>query len=267
VTAAECREAGDFVIIAAMRGWRGLIAAVAVGVVLASPAAAQQHDSGGSTIASAPELPLGHQVYGGATTDAHGNYVEYWAVTSVNGDVLDLTVSSTSSAGVTVCLYTPAVTDATLADADCHQTALIAGQGLQTFRFDLSSPGRWILAFRGALLSQPFRYAATGRVEHQQPSKVATTTTLRVKGRARRGTSVRMIGSVTAGATGQVKLQIRPFSTTRWSTITALPLTANSQFSTTRRFARLGRYALRAAYSGDATHFPSSATVTIRVIP
>jgi hypothetical protein len=250
-----------------MRGWRGLIAAVAVGALLASPAAAQQHDTGGSTIASAPELPLGHQVSGGATMDAHGNYIEYWAVTSVNGDVLDLTVSSTSTAGVTVCLYTPAVTDANLADADCHQTALIAGQGLQTFSFDLSSPGRWTLAFRGAVLSQPFSYAATGKVEHQQPSKVATTTTLKVKARARRGTSVRMIGSVTTGATGQVKLQVRPFSTTRWSLLAALPLTANSQFSTTRRFARLGRYVLRAAYSGDATHFPSSATVTIRVVP
>lgn len=249
-----------------MRRTSGLVVALALCAVAVPLAAARRADSGGPDIASAPELPLGHQVTGSGAKDAHGNYQEYWAVTSVNGDVLDLIVSSTSAAGVVVCLYTPAVTDTNLPGAECRQTETIAGQGLQTFRFQLDTPGRWTLAFHGSVLSQPFSYAATGRVEHPQlVTKTATTTVLKVKRQARRRTAVTLIGSVSEGSTGRVRIQARPVARTRWTTLAALPLTATSRFSFTTRFLIVGSYVVRAAYGGDARHLPSAATARIRI--
>jgi hypothetical protein len=244
-----------------MLGVMVLLCAIAVPV-----AVGKRSDSGGPNIASAPELPLGHQVTGGTTLDARGNYQEYWAVSTLNGDILHLVTSSTSAAGVVVCLYTPAVTDANLVQADCRQTESIAGQGLQTFTFTLASAGRWTLAIRGSVPSQPFSYAATGTIVHQQPpSKSATTTRLKLKRQARLRTPVLIAGSVTLGATGRVRLQARLTGQSRWTTLARPPLTASSQFGYTAHFTRVGVYRVRASYGGDAQHFPSAAEAAIRI--
>jgi hypothetical protein len=246
---------------------RSGVAFVAVMCVLVVPLAhGSRLESGGSDIASAPELPLGHQVSGGQVKDARGNYQEYWAVTTLNGDALRVVVSSTSAAGVVVCLYTPAVTDSNLSDAECHQTATINGRGLETFTFDLTTSGRWMLAIRGLIPSEPFSYAATGTVVHQaSPTRTATRTVLKVKRQARLRRAVALIGSVTQGASGRIRIQIRMAGQTRWATLVTIPLTATSQFTYTTRFARLGSYTVRATYGGDAGHLPSVATAPIQI--
>jgi hypothetical protein len=251
-----------------MHALRAAAVALAAVFVVSGAAQGSQSDSGGSDIASAPELPLGHQVSGGQTEDARGNYEEYWTVTTLSGDVLNLVVSSTSAAGVVVCLYAPAVTDSNLSEAECHQTETVTGQGLETFVFNLTTPGRWTFAIHGSIRSEPFNYAATGTVVRRAPAtRTATKTALRVKRQARLRRAVAILGSVTPHATGRIMIQVRKEAPrTRWITLLRVPLTATSQFNYTTRFTRLGMFTVRTAYLGDSTHLPSVATASIRII-
>jgi hypothetical protein len=123
-----------------------------------------------------------------------------------------------------------------------------------------------MLAIRGSIPSQPFSYAATGTVVHQAPpTRTATRTVLKVKRQARLRRAVALVGSVTQGATGRIRIQVRRAGQTRWTVLVTVPLTATSQFTYTTRFARLGAYTVRATYGGDAGHLPSVSTAPIRI--
>lgn len=227
-------------------------------------AATGSQPAGGPNIATAPELPLGQSISGGSVKDDRGNYQDYWRVTARSGDVLTLDIASQSSNGVTACLYTPAVTDSSLDDADCHASGAVQGVGSGTLTFNLSSGGRWTLALRGATAqAQPFAYTLTAGVAFSGITKQATATTVRAVRRARVGAPVLVVGSVNPFSTGRVKLQVRAPGVAAWHSLAMIPLSADSQFSYRTRFRRTGTYRLRATYQGDATHRASTGLATI----
>jgi hypothetical protein len=243
-----------------------LILLSTVGGVGRVGATAGSASAGGPSIAAAPELARGQSISGGSSKDGLGNYQEYWRVTAKSGDVLTLALSSQSSNGVFACLYTPAVTDSNLSDAECRASGAVQGAGSQTLTFNLSADGRWTLALRGATnQAQPFPYALTASIASTGVTKQPTTTTLRAVRRARIGARVLLLGSVKPFSSGRVKLRAKAPGTTAWRLLATVPLTADSQFSYPTRFRRVGTYRLRATYAGDATHLASTGSTTILI--
>ena len=72
--------------------------------------------NGGSSIASAPDMPIGQQVASGYT---HPQYGEFWRVNLSAGDelVIDYGVPA-GSGSLDLYVYSPGVTDYTLSDAE-----------------------------------------------------------------------------------------------------------------------------------------------------
>jgi hypothetical protein len=131
-----------------------LILWVTVALVLL-PASALAN--GGANIASAPTLPVGTAVSGGAATvdnyttcckfwahpDSSG--VEYWRIAAVAGDQLTIDWTDVAGTNVSACLLTPDITDFTVGDVDgC--AAYLRNNAKRELKFTIPSPGGWILA-------------------------------------------------------------------------------------------------------------------------
>jgi hypothetical protein len=71
-----------------------------------------------------------------------------------------------------------------------------------------------------------------------------------------------------AGATsGRIELDVSSLKRPVWKVFARAPLGLNGIVSyTTRTITASGTYRVRAVYLGDATHFPSSATVSWEVV-
>jgi hypothetical protein len=239
--------------------------ALGLAIATIAPAAQGSAAAGGADIGSAPELPLGQTVSGGAAKDARGNYQEYWRVTASAGDALTLAVTSQSANGVSVCLYSPVVTDASLNEADCHSSGVVAGQASGTVTLDLNAAGRWTVALHGTDLARPFAYTATATIAHGAVTRSPTRTVVTAKRRAHVGASVAVVGYVKPFVTGSVRVQERRAPAKAWKTLSRRALTANGTFSYSIRFARTGTYTIRVVFGGDATHLPSAAAIVVRV--
>ena len=120
---------------------RLLRCALALGLAIAASslsapaiAAAQR---GGSTIASAPELPLDTAVVSGANGD------EFWRVTMAVGDKLTIDFQPLNNGHVHLYLYKPSETDFTIGNA--HTVAEGHGDDPSQFGWTVAEQGAWIL--------------------------------------------------------------------------------------------------------------------------
>jgi hypothetical protein len=103
------------------------------GGVLAPAASA----GGGTTIASAPELPIGATFAGGATT------TEFWRVTLAAGDTLTIDYQQLNNSHVDLYVYKPGTTDATVGSASYVASGETYSQS--QFKWTATGQGVWIL--------------------------------------------------------------------------------------------------------------------------
>jgi hypothetical protein len=114
-----------------------VMVAFAASVLVASAAHA---GSGGSSIASAPQLPIGTKVVGG---DNRGDYGEFWRIPLKAGDRLTIDFGSINGCYTYLYVYAPNVTDNSLRNADSVVSDSTSAKGELTWTANGS--GSWII--------------------------------------------------------------------------------------------------------------------------
>jgi hypothetical protein len=106
-------------------------------VVLAfvAVASARIAGSGGSDIASAPNLPYGQTINSGVVFDPNSDTValEYWKLPLATADKLTIDWGSTNGLDTRLCLFAPSVTDYTRDNTDCLVSDETSGKSEMTF--------------------------------------------------------------------------------------------------------------------------------------
>jgi hypothetical protein len=119
-----------------------VILAIGVVVILAFAggvlAPAAHAGNGGTTIASAPELPIGATFVGGAAATT-----EFWRVTLAAGDTLTIDYKQLNNGHVDLYVYKPGTTDATLGSSSSVASAETYSQS--QFNWTATGQGVWIL--------------------------------------------------------------------------------------------------------------------------
>jgi hypothetical protein len=224
--------------------------------------------NGGTSIANAPELPIGTVVTGAKKG------VDFWRVTIRSGDTLRIDYEPVATPRVALCLLEPDVTDFTLRDTRCSdfKDTDESGGKRQTVH-ELALPGRWSLAIGyygdGACVTFQKRvnvgcqlttgYSLTAYVVHR------TTTTLQaVPKLVKRGSTVKIPGQVQGADRGNVVLQERVGK--RLVNKQLAKLTSAGRFAFTIRAAKAGTFSYIARFPGNANHKPSKRAFKITVV-
>jgi hypothetical protein len=240
-----------------------------IGILLATVAAslsvaAAVYASGGTSIASAPELPLGKQLSSSVSR------LDFWRITILAGDSLRITYKPVATDWVALCLMAPEVTDAGLSGANCLELHLAERE--REYLRDFTSPGRYtlILARRSqgcvneylssvqATCSDPASYEMSAFVVHRTTTSVSP-----VPRPVKRGAVVTVRGQVKGATVGNVTLQQRVGS--RWTSKGRVPL-RTGRFTAKVRATKTGTFRYRLFYAGDSSHRPSSAGFVLRVL-
>jgi hypothetical protein len=148
---------------------RGSVAAVAalVACALAGPALAD----GGKTIASAPELPVGTHVVGGANA---GDYGEFWRLTVNAGDQITFDYGTTNTDSASIYVYRPSVTDNTYPSA--RTVASDSTYAKSQLKWTATGRGAWVIQFYCACRS--LGYDVTVSVERSNDNQSSGATTI-----------------------------------------------------------------------------------------
>lgn len=212
---------------------------------------------GGSNIASAPELPLGQQVQGGTTDGCKQE--EFWRITLLRGDRVTLDYGSLNGETIVLAIYSPSTTDYTFdGDSPIGSLANSGTARKAELRYVAPAPGRYVLVFRTAACGVAMAYEMTGYVRH------LTNATLTAPPVARAHSRLTLKGRISGLNAGKVAIQAR--NTTRWKTLTLMAVKRNGSFVYKARVGAPGTYRFRAVYYGDASHLPSRAVVSIKVV-
>jgi hypothetical protein len=208
---------------------------------------------GGTTIASAPELPLGQTIVDGDGGNAY-QYGLFWRVTLATGDRLILDYAQTEPYFVHLKLFKPTVTDYTLNNASAIAYNQTGQNGKGEFVWVASGAGRWIVNFLSDAATQ-LGYQAIAYVQRFTSVSLQTPPLVAV------GQALRVTGSVNCASGGKIALQI---TATKQKPITAVvPLSSTGAFSWTSRLRAPGVYRVAAIYYGDRSHRSSK---TARVV-
>jgi hypothetical protein len=244
---------------------RRLPALAALVLLLLLPALART--SGGDSIASAPELPLGQQQFGDV------DRFDYWRVTLNAGDLLTANFGLTGGdLNVGLCVIRPDVTDYTKDGARC--VAYRETGSKSQLKFAATTSGRWTLVFGanwyGCLLgsgsqSIDITWDCTRRVAYEVTAAIQryTQTTLTAPRTVPAGARLTLRGRVAGAGSGRVLLERRV--TQHWKLIKSARLRRGGLFSFSIQAASRRLLRFRARYPGDANHRPSGATASIRV--
>lgn len=240
------------------------IAGLLVCAALMAPLAAVA--GGGTSIASAPELPLGEHIVDGAYVDEYGKKGHWWKVTLHAADRLVLDYGNTlQTGGFKFAIYRPDVTDYTLGQsrefAVANQVGGASPRQQEHFVWVAPSAGRWNLLLTGISSSGGYDagYEMTARVQRY------TSTTLNGPRLVGARKTVTFRGTVRGISSGKVEMQTAKASG-GWKSVALVATRAGGFFSWTTRTAGAGTYRVRALYHGDASHRPSAAALTIRVV-
>ena len=159
-----------------------------------------------------------------------------------------------------LCLFDPKVTDYTLSDARC-----IAGNRTNTkheFKFIAPEPGRYTLQINnncGSAGCQPdLGYELTASLRHYTN---ATLTGPRV---VRAHHQVTLSGKIRGLSSGKIAIQERRKG--GWKTLTLTSVKANGAFVYRTRVGIARTYRVRAVFFGDASHLPTAAGYSFKVI-
>jgi len=244
---------------------RRLPALAALALLLLLPALARA--SGGDSIASASELPLGQQQSGDV------DRFDYWRVTLNAGDLLTANFGRTGGdLDVGLCVIRPDVTDYTKDGARCVAYREIGSKSQLTFA--ATATGRWILVFGanwyGCLLgsgsqSIDITWDCTRRVAYEVTASVQryTHTTLSAPHTVRIGARFTLRGHVVGVGSGSVRIERH--LARRWGGKKSHHQGSDGSFSLSTRARSRGLLRFRARYLGDASHRPSSAAASARV--
>jgi hypothetical protein len=231
----------------------GLLVSVAAG-------AGSHATNGGTSIASAPPLPLDQQISSGWTQQRIVNdnyYGEFWRVPLNAGDRLIMDVGASpskcdSTGAVNTTIWAPTVTDFTVG-----QTSSVIREGhygKYELHFDSPSSGTWTVMFDGCYVQSFVFIARVQQVTHTSvsvPSLVAANHRFTVRG-------------VVKGATGG-NLAIRVSATKQKPLSYVVPIGKTGSFSKVLKLAKKARYTVSATYYGDNGHRPSKAAARINV--
>jgi hypothetical protein len=97
--------------------------------------------SGGASIASAPELPVGQH----AANRSGGP--DYWRATFRRGDEVLVRFGASGAGSVRLCILPPTITDAGSDNAICAKSGTVSAGGTRVVGLIAPSSGRWTLAF------------------------------------------------------------------------------------------------------------------------
>jgi hypothetical protein len=232
-------------------------AAVALTCALVSGVVA--YANGGSSIASAPDVPIDQQVTSGWTNQKIGaDYGEYWRVNLKAHDrlVIDYAVQQDSCGYLYVWLYAPTVTDASIHQGHTWISRGHAGaDGEGEFAWVANFGGRWALEFQGCQ-TMSFQFAA-----HVQQFTHTTLSVPRVVA-ARHRLQIR--GTVTGVSAGRVTISVT--SAKDWERQAEANISKRGTFSWSTRVGAAGSYKVKAAYSGDDAHRSSQAVAAVHAV-
>jgi hypothetical protein len=228
-------------------------AAVLLGLLVANSALGD----GGPSIASAPELPLGQRVEGGALNWCQNP--EFWRLTLRRGDHAKLDFSSLNGSTTVLQLYAPSITDYTFSgDGGYITNAGTGGNGKGELRYIAPAPGRYTVFFRTAgECDDALAYDLIGYVQH------LTHLTLHGPSVARAHARIKLRGAVAGLNAGKVLAQAKVGR--RWKTLRIVTVGAQGNFVFSARVGGPGIRRFRAAFLGDSSHLPSAATCSVRV--
>ena len=228
-----------------------------VGAVSAVASAVAVSTAGGTSIATAANLPIGVRV------ENESRRPEYWRVELGLADrlVVDLG-SKNSKLSVEVCVLHYNVTDYSSDDAPCR--AWTSTYTKRQLRFIAPEPGSWIVVVYGCGGCYIFRPQNASRVAYEFTARVEAYTRVTMPpANARTGRRTTLRGTV-QGATGG-KLLITQRSGRRWVPLGTTSIRSNGSFSYTTTFYRRGLVQIGAMYAGDNWHRPSSERTTVTV--
>ncbi len=233
------------------KGLTVLVGSCAVGFAIAAAALA----GGGSTIANAPDLPIGTKVTGAQPYAGNLSIPrEYWGITVSARDMLVIAYGSDNEYIASVCLYPPSTTDATEKGTDCatyNETV-----PTQAITYTVPSAGRWILKV-ARLGYSDLAYHLTVEVKHATRASLSGPASVR----ARHVVALR--GAIAGLSAGKVKIQLR--GKAGWTTLAQVAVKADGSFRYTFRAGAAGLLRLRAIFAGDATHLAANALLSVRI--
>ena len=226
-------------------------------------AAGFAYASGGTDIASAPELPAGKRVAGGGDPgrdlDTTQYWREFWRITLRGEDRLTVDYGSTNGPlSASLCLLAPGVTDSTFADKPC-----VTGDGRDQTnttaqrRYIVPEPGRYTLVISSEPRS-PLAYVLTAHVLHHTTTKLNAPRTVHARSR------VTFTGKVSGADSGRVELQLLVKG--GWVKLASVPVRKNGTFTVRTASGAPGTYRLRALYSGNASHLRSGTIIRFTVV-
>lgn len=246
-------------------------AAAALTLSLASAA----WGNGGSTIASAPDLPLDQIVVGGGTLTIPPQqrslgtwfYQEFYRLNLTAGDQLTIDWETTNGRCGSMAMFDPSVTDYTVPDEDpaSFGGAATTDQTCKRSQLRLSAPsaGPWTLYLYDDCLScypenAQLAYSLTAHIRHLTrlglrafPTKIRAGRTVTI-----RGTSF--------GLTAGTRIVIR-FSGSGPTLTRRVTIGNNGAFRLRQRLARRGTYRVNVTYAGDDNHLPSAVSAKVQV--
>jgi hypothetical protein len=223
----------------------GVLLALSLSSALLVPTALA---AGGTSIASAPQLPVGTTVTGGASA-----HTEFWRVTMAASDKLTIDFQPVNGGSVYLSVYRPGVTDYTLGDSS--SVAWGDTSSRSQFTWTATGQGAWILEVYS---NHGYRLRPTVRAR--------TATKLSAPRNVHSGAWFYYRGSVSPSVSrGTVLLQ--RFVKKSWRTFSTVNIGQKGKFSRRARFVSKAPHQekVRAYYRGDASHLASLATVRILV--
>ena len=239
----------------------GVIAIVA-GAVLWGSSAVAARVGGGNAVAGAPDLPLGRQIAKSWNQSQHsenGRYGEFWRAQLNVRDrlIIDwaLTKSGCRRVDRGILVYSPSVTDDTVARASTAAAHTMNGTGNNEFVWVAPSAGRWLLFFYGCRQTTSTVVAWVQRF---------TQTRVTVPSHVTRGHLFTVTGTVRGTATGTVAVAVNGLGETNPLPVGA-SITRGGNFTTRIRLHQIGVYTLQVTYFGDSNHRASRAAAKIQV--
>lgn len=229
----------------------GLVFVVVMAVFVGTTAVASLQ-GGGTSIATAPTIPLGqHIVDGSSQADGNGHVRLFWRVPLAPSDQLRIDYGPTNGNGVELDLFAPPVTDYTFRDT--NPLASDSTGTKREMKFVAPSAGRYTLE---VTTYYQLAYEMTAYVRHH------TTTSLTVPKLVSAYASLPIRGAV-SGAT-DARLLLRVAGPRGFKRKAVRPINGSGAFSWATKIGSSGRYRVRAIYYGDDDHLASSASRTVR---
>ena len=229
--------------------------------------------NGGSSIANAPELPIGKRVQGGGTsndsppgpTGGGWNgccYGEFWRITLNRADHLRVDVGSLNGNGVEVGIYDPSVKEYTWNQQRGIPLAYVGTARKDELRYIATKAARFTMYVVNdcEACGQPsLAYELTAYVQHYTRASLAGP---RV---ARSHSAITLRGKISGLSAGKVAIQSGS-PKKGWKNLALMRVKRDGSFGYTTRVGARGTYRVRAVFYGDASHLPSRAVISVKVV-